>query len=62
MGGDIEVNVNDDIDKSIYRFDLYDLAVTELFFKLIKPGNRVIDVGANIGYMSILACYLVGKH
>jgi FkbM family methyltransferase len=59
-GDRIEVNVNESIGKSIYRFGLYDLAVTELLFRLIKPGDLVIDVGANIGYMSKLACFLTG--
>lgn len=54
------IEVNESIGKSIYRFGLYDLAVTGLLFRLIKPGDLVIDVGANIGYMSKLACFLTG--
>ncbi len=34
---------------------IYDLAVSELLLRLIRPGDLVIDVGANIGYMSALA-------
>lgn len=34
---------------------VYDLAVSELLFRLIVPGDLVIDAGANIGYMSVLA-------
>ena len=34
---------------------IYDLAVSELLFRLITPGELVIDAGANIGYMSVLA-------
>lgn len=34
---------------------IYDLAVSELLFRLIHPGDFVVDAGANIGYMSVLA-------
>ena len=34
---------------------IYDLAVSELLFRLIHRGDLVIDAGANIGYMSVLA-------
>lgn len=34
---------------------------TRLFKKLIKKGDTVVDVGAHIGYYSLLAARLVGK-
>ena len=40
---------------------IYDLAVSELLFRLIEPGDLVIDAGANIGYMSVLAA-TAGAH
>ncbi len=40
---------------------IYDLAVSELLFRLIHPGDLVIDAGANIGYMSVLAA-TAGAH
>lgn len=33
---------------------------TEIFKGLIKPGMTVVDIGANIGYYSLLAAKLVG--
>ncbi len=33
---------------------------TELFRRLLKPGDVCIDVGANIGYFSVLAAHCVG--
>jgi len=38
----------------------YEPQTTELFKKLVKPGMRVIDIGANIGYFTLLASKLVG--
>jgi len=34
---------------------------TELFKKVIKKGDIVVDLGANIGYFTLLAARLVGK-
>jgi FkbM family methyltransferase len=38
----------------------YEPATSGVFKKLLSPGDRVIDVGANIGYFSLLAASLVG--
>ena len=40
---------------------IYDLAVSELLFRLIDPGDLVVDAGANVGYMSVLAA-TAGAH
>jgi FkbM family methyltransferase len=41
---------------------VYDLAVTETFARLIRPGDTVIDAGANIGYMALLAARAAGPN
>ncbi|WP_374723526.1 FkbM family methyltransferase [Calidifontibacillus erzurumensis] len=40
----------------------YEIALTKYFLKNIKPGDAVIDVGANLGYFTVLAGYLVGSN
>jgi len=40
--------------------DRYERATTELFKQLLRPGMVFVDVGANIGYFSLLAAKLVG--
>jgi FkbM family methyltransferase len=39
---------------------VYDLAVSELLFRLTREGDLVVDAGANIGYMTLLAAVAVG--
>jgi FkbM family methyltransferase len=41
--------------------DKYEQATTNLFRQLIHPGMMVVDVGANIGYFTLLAAELVGS-
>ena len=40
--------------------DRYEQATTQLFRRLITQGMTVVDVGANVGYFSLLAADLVG--
>lgn len=42
------------------RADNYEREVAAVFRRLLRPGGRVVDVGANIGYFTMLAAHLVG--
>ena len=50
---------------SIHRLfkgsSIYDRYVTELFKKLIRPGMTVVDIGAGVGYYTLLVAKLVGN-
>ena len=39
----------------------YERELVRLFKRVLKPGMTVLDLGANIGYFSVLAAGLVGK-
>jgi FkbM family methyltransferase len=39
----------------------WEMWLTELLTALVKPGMKVVDVGANLGYFSLLMADLVGK-
>jgi FkbM family methyltransferase len=43
-----------------YAAGLYEQEVTAAFRELVRPGMTVVDVGANIGYYTLLASHLVG--
>ncbi|MEM6547704.1 MAG: FkbM family methyltransferase [Pseudomonadota bacterium] len=44
----------------LLRGGLWEANVTPVFEKLVKPGSVVVDVGANLGYYSILAAHIAG--
>jgi FkbM family methyltransferase len=48
------------ISESIKRNNIWAEAETQLFRELLRPGMVAVDVGANIGYFSLLASILVG--
>lgn len=39
----------------------YERELVKLFRKALMPGMVILDVGANIGYFSVIAAGLVGK-
>jgi FkbM family methyltransferase len=39
----------------------WEMWLTELLAKLVRPGMKVVDVGANLGYFSLLMADLVGR-
>lgn len=50
----IEVNLKDSIGSEIFKQRIFDLGVSECAWRLLAPGDQVIDAGANIGYMTML--------
>ena len=50
------------IGRSIQTTGIHDLAVTEVLARLIQAGDTVVDAGAHIGYMAILAAFAAAPH
>jgi FkbM family methyltransferase len=48
------------IGQSILTTGVYDLAVSEALARLVSPGDTVVDAGANVGYMTVLASVAAG--
>ncbi len=44
----------------LLQYGEYEPFITSIFSRIVKKGMTVIDVGANIGYFSVLAAKLVG--
>lgn len=59
-GDVLELNPQEIIGGDIVRQGIFDLAVSELAWRLLQPGDAVLDAGANIGYFSLLFSQRVG--
>ena len=61
FGGRMRVLTGEQLSRDILAFGYSELALTALMLKVIRPGMRVIDVGAHFGYETLLASKLVGQ-
>ena len=61
FGSRIAGNTRDMIQQYIYYFGVWEPNLTCWIAQRLAPGDSVIDVGANIGYFSLLASKLVGN-
>lgn len=59
-GLEIAANTGESIGWSIYTRALYETAVTESLWRIARVGDLVVDVGANIGYMTSILALRVG--
>ncbi len=58
--GKFRVNLKDHIGSHIYWFGGYNLDIAEVLKRELSPGMVVLDVGANVGEISIVAAHRVG--
>lgn len=60
-GKKLFVNPLDPVGNSLIKTGLWERETTLFFMKFIKQGMCVVDIGAHIGYYTILFSSLVGK-
>ncbi len=56
------LNTVDTVSSHIFLCGVWESGLTELMLALLHPGDSFIDVGANIGYHSMLAASLIGRN
>ena len=61
LGLTMDCRIDDNVDRRIYFFGIYEPHLTYFMKRTIKPGDIVVDVGANIGYFTLLMSQLSGK-
>ena len=57
----IQARRGDVVGERLLRRGVFDLPLTEAVFRLVDPGDLVVDVGANIGYVTGLAALRAGR-
>nr|WSX21963.1 FkbM family methyltransferase [Streptomyces tubercidicus] len=60
FGAAMAVDTQDLIQRYVYMFGVWEPHMTRWLQRRLRPGDTYIDVGANIGYFSLLAAHLVG--
>jgi len=63
QGNKMYVDMSDPvIPKELYMTGIHEIEVTNLFKRIVKEGMTVVDIGAHIGYYTLLAAGLVGEN
>jgi FkbM family methyltransferase len=60
-GPRVEIQLPDQIQGRIYFFGTWEPEISDYIASALTPGDCFIDVGANIGYFSLLAASIVGN-
>jgi len=60
IGGQLVVDIGDYVHRPMYFLGEYEPPTTRLFQTLATPGWTVLDIGANVGYFSVIAGVLGG--
>jgi FkbM family methyltransferase len=60
FGARLACNLTDFIQRKIAYFGVWEPHLTAYFQRVLKRGDIFVDIGANIGYYSLLAAQLVG--
>jgi FkbM family methyltransferase len=60
-GSSIWVDLGDFIGRSIYYFGDFDPKITWICQRVLRPGDTMLDVGANFGLVSLYCAKLVGR-
>jgi FkbM family methyltransferase len=59
-GGELRVSLDDYVGRAIFFFGDLDPKITWILKRLLYPGDRVLDVGANVGLLTLWMSRLVG--
>lgn len=58
----MEVDTSEFIDQFIYYWKCWEPDESRIVHRLLRPGDNFVDVGANVGYYTLLGSMLVGPN
>jgi FkbM family methyltransferase len=61
FGAKMYCDTKDFIQRRVYYFNMFEPNLSHYILGLVKPGDHVLDVGANVGYMTLLLSSIVGN-
>jgi FkbM family methyltransferase len=60
-GGMMEVDIREAVGSSIFIHGAYEPELSSFFYRFLQPGQTFVDIGAHVGYFSLLAAARVGE-
>jgi FkbM family methyltransferase len=61
FGALMNCNLSDLIQSYVFHFGVWEPEISDLISKILKPGDVFVDIGANVGYDTLLASSIVGS-
>src|SRR5215472_4923617 len=58
---DMSVHLPDLVGVKLYQYGFFEEGLTRALIKMLPPGGVFIDIGAHVGYYTLLASLLVGS-
>lgn len=62
FGLEMRVHLPDLVGSKLYQYGFFEEALTRAVIEYLRPGNVFVDIGAHVGYYSMLASLMVGAH
>lgn len=60
FGDSLQIWLPDRVSSELFRYGFFGAELSGTIMKLLKPGSCFVDIGAHVGYFSLLASRLVG--
>ena len=60
FGRDMQVHLPDLVGVKLYQYGFFEEGLTRAIIEKLRPGDTFVDIGAHVGYYTLLASLLVG--